>query len=147
MCSLRVEDRRFELLTLCLQSKCSTNWANPPYFIWAIEGIQTLDPLLGREMLYRLSYYRNFVNLSAFLLSSLHEVHKGQGLMWRLNPPTCHSCPCQKNQRLCSINFTDTITTADAGEAGFEPATNWLGLLMRFELTYSWFPVRLLYGT
>lgn len=24
----------------------------------AIEGVQTLDPLLGREMLYRLSYYR-----------------------------------------------------------------------------------------
>ena len=129
MCSLRVEDRRFELLTLCLQSKCSTNWANPPYFIWAIKGPRTLNLRLGRPTLYQLSYYRNFVNLSAFLLSSLHEVYKGQGLIGRLNPPTCHSCPCQKNQRLCSINFTDIITTADAGWAGFEPATQWLTVI------------------
>ena len=28
-----LENRRLELLTPCVQSRCSTNWANPPYEI------------------------------------------------------------------------------------------------------------------
>ena len=30
--SFILEDRRFELLTPCVQSRCSTSWANPPSF-------------------------------------------------------------------------------------------------------------------
>ena len=40
-CFKMVENRRLELLTPCVQSRCSTNWANPPYFsariFWAYQ--------------------------------------------------------------------------------------------------------------
>ena len=32
--SQQMEMERFELLTPCLQGRCSPNWATPPFFLW-----------------------------------------------------------------------------------------------------------------
>ena len=49
--SLAMEMERFELLTPCLQGRCSPNWATPPYYVlfgpWSM-GLSGLEPPTSR---------------------------------------------------------------------------------------------------
>ena len=79
-----VETRRFELLTPCLQGRCSPNWATPP-----------CEPILYSELIL----IRNFFHLKIrLILSALLHWRKALVGLSGLEPPTSRLSGVRSNQ-------------------------------------------------
>ena len=71
-----VEMRRIELLTPCLQGRCSPSWATPPNFSWYLifgfnfSYVTNVQPTVGIIFAYVPPCYGNFV---AYRSASLHD--------------------------------------------------------------------------
>jgi hypothetical protein len=66
-----VEDDGIEPTTPCLQSRCSTNWANPPKFLVGLVGLEPTTPRLSSVCSNQLSY-KPFIAL-LFILFDLTD--------------------------------------------------------------------------
>ena len=59
-----VEMRRIELLTPCLQGRCSPSWATPPYWLHLLPGfLDSVDECWPFQMSFHCDAYFSFVRL------------------------------------------------------------------------------------
>ena len=59
-----VETRRIELLTPCLQGRCSPSWATPPYWLHLLPGfLDSVDECWPFQMSFHCDAYFSFVRL------------------------------------------------------------------------------------
>lgn len=68
ICTVLVEANGIEPMTPCLQSRCSTNWAMPPFLV-GLGGLEPPTPRLSSVCSNQLSYKPGFSNLKRILPS------------------------------------------------------------------------------